>query len=179
MAIVLAVLLVLGFIVGKVRARRDTYDNFIRRCNGSEECLSVLQAHFPECFDRAKTFAGYDQAVLVGCLNGQAGKPLFQVLSLSGQLHEAMQHRPVFQETVSGHDDTAPASSAILQIESEPPGAQLRIEDTDYGETPYFGDNRFPPRVIHVQLRLRGYRTWRGTFRGGAAAKLSAKLIRN
>ncbi len=69
-------------------------------------------------------------------------------------------------------------STPTLTVSSEPPGAAVWVNDAELGTTPLRIDNRFPAGRVPVQVRLKGYRTWKGTFTGGANANLEVKLKR-
>ena len=69
-------------------------------------------------------------------------------------------------------------SAPTLSVESEPSGATVWIGDTAVGTTPLRLDNRFSEKRVPIQVRLKGYRTWKGTFAGGEAAHIDAKLKR-
>jgi len=70
------------------------------------------------------------------------------------------------------------AGSHMLQISSEPPGATVSIGGNIVGKTPLFIDNAYAPDEIRVELSLRGYRPWTGTFRGSQDQSVSATLLR-
>jgi serine/threonine protein kinase len=67
----------------------------------------------------------------------------------------------------------------VLRLSSEPDGAEVRINGTPVGQTPLFLDNLYPPGDIKVELRLRGYTPWVGTFRGSEDAQISQQLQRS
>jgi serine/threonine-protein kinase len=71
----------------------------------------------------------------------------------------------------------APASP-VLTIHSEPPGAAVVVNGEELGTTPLALDNLYPEEPIPVQLRLKGYRPWKGTFPGGEHSRLDVKLQR-
>lgn len=71
----------------------------------------------------------------------------------------------------------APASP-MLTIHSEPAGASVLVNGKELGTTPLALDNVYPDEAIPVQLKLKGYRPWKGTFRGGQPAQLDVKLQR-
>ncbi len=71
----------------------------------------------------------------------------------------------------------APASP-VLTIHSEPPGASVLVNGKELGTTPLALDNLYPGEPIPVQVRLKGYRTWKGTFPGGQHSRLDVKLQR-
>jgi serine/threonine-protein kinase len=68
--------------------------------------------------------------------------------------------------------------SPVLSIVSNPPGATVLVEGQDVGTTPFAVDNLYPDRPISVQLKLKGYRTWKGTFRGGQPVEFQVALER-
>ncbi|MCY1043383.1 protein kinase [Corallococcus sp. bb12-1] len=65
-----------------------------------------------------------------------------------------------------------------LTIRSEPSGAKVMVDGVDMGVTPLVMDNAYPARSIPVQLKLRGHRTWTGSFMGGMKADVDAQLSR-
>lgn len=68
---------------------------------------------------------------------------------------------------------------AILLITSEPDGARVKINGQVVGTTPYSQDNIYPEDAeLKVEVSLRGYKPWTGTFRGGQSATLEAQLRR-
>lgn len=69
------------------------------------------------------------------------------------------------------------APPPVLYVDSEPSGATIRVGETILGETPYVGENPYTGDVP-IQLTLKGYKPWKGTFKGGAEAKIDAKLKR-
>jgi hypothetical protein len=72
-----------------------------------------------------------------------------------------------------------PASPApMMSVSSEPSGAPVRINGTSVGETPIFMDNIYPPDMTaKVEIVLKGYRPWTGTFPGGQPAHIEANLV--
>lgn len=69
------------------------------------------------------------------------------------------------------------APPPFLYVHSEPSGATITVGDTVLGETPYVGENAYTGEVP-IRLTLKGYKPWRGTFEGGAEARISATLKR-
>jgi serine/threonine-protein kinase len=69
-------------------------------------------------------------------------------------------------------------AAPLLQIDSQPQGAIIRIGDHELGETPMYIENNYPDRKIEVRLSLKGYQPWKGTFSGGQAASVYATLKR-
>ncbi len=70
-----------------------------------------------------------------------------------------------------------PEPGALLFVNSEPAGADVYIGESKVGQTPWAVENRWPRgQEIHVSLRMRGYRTWTGSFVGGKKATVSATL---
>ncbi len=63
-------------------------------------------------------------------------------------------------------------------IDSEPPGATVRIYGEDFCCTPYSTQNLWPATTVDFQLLLKGYRPYAGKFRGGEDASVHAKLKR-
>lgn len=66
----------------------------------------------------------------------------------------------------------------LLSIQSEPEGALVTIDGTEIGTTPLVLDNTYPQLKISVQITLKGYKPWKGSFTGGEPASLEAKLKR-
>ncbi|MCY1015943.1 serine/threonine-protein kinase [Pyxidicoccus sp. MSG2] len=71
-----------------------------------------------------------------------------------------------------------PMPSPILSIVSNPSGATVLVEGQDVGTTPLAVDNLYPDKPISVQLKLKGYRPWKGTFRGGEPVEFKVALER-
>jgi hypothetical protein len=71
----------------------------------------------------------------------------------------------------------APAAIVIL-IKSEPAGAEVSVEGTPVGVTPWAADNAWGAGPVHVTLTAPGYRAWTGTFPGAQPARLEAHLQR-
>ena len=68
------------------------------------------------------------------------------------------------------------ASRGQALIDSEPSGAQLWAFGRMIGITPWAGDNRFGSGEI--ELRLDGYKTWRGQVPDQDEAKLAVKMTK-
>ncbi|MCP3061041.1 protein kinase [Myxococcus sp. K38C18041901] len=71
-----------------------------------------------------------------------------------------------------------PMPPPVLMLTSEPSGATVLIGDKSVGTTPLALDNLYPEGPVAVQVRLKGYRMWKGTFPGGEPARLEATLQR-
>ncbi|MFY1829174.1 protein kinase domain-containing protein [Myxococcus fulvus] len=71
-----------------------------------------------------------------------------------------------------------PMPPPVLMLTSEPSGATVLIGDKPVGTTPLALDNLYPEGPVAVQVRLKGYRLWKGTFPGGEPARLEATLSR-
>jgi serine/threonine-protein kinase len=69
-------------------------------------------------------------------------------------------------------------AAPVLTIHSEPPGATVWLDGKEVGTTPVAMENLYPATSIPVQVRLKGHRTWKGTFRGGESVQLEVKLER-
>ena len=69
----------------------------------------------------------------------------------------------------------AATDRGALVISSEPSGADLFINGTSMGRTPWAADNTWGGEV-KWEIRLKGYRTARGTFKGGEAQHLEPTL---
>jgi serine/threonine-protein kinase len=69
-----------------------------------------------------------------------------------------------------------PMPPPVLMLTSEPSGATVLIGDKPVGTTPLALDNLYPEGPVAVQVRLKGYRPWKGTFPGGEPARLEATL---
>jgi serine/threonine-protein kinase len=65
---------------------------------------------------------------------------------------------------------------AVLQIDSKPSGATIRVGGQELGQTPFITENTYPRNSIEVQITLPGYKPWRGTFKGGLNANIEARL---
>ncbi|NOK38622.1 serine/threonine protein kinase [Corallococcus exercitus] len=70
------------------------------------------------------------------------------------------------------------APTPLLSIRSEPSGATVLVDGVVVGVTPLAMDNTYPSRSIPVQLKLKGYRAWTGSFMGGRKADVAAELKR-
>ncbi|RKI35569.1 serine/threonine protein kinase [Corallococcus sp. AB004] len=68
--------------------------------------------------------------------------------------------------------------SAVLSIRSEPSGATVVVDGVEVGVTPLVMDNVYPARSVPVQLKLKGYRVWTGSFMGGKKSDVAAELKR-
>ncbi|RKG63048.1 PEGA domain-containing protein [Corallococcus sp. CA054B] len=68
--------------------------------------------------------------------------------------------------------------SAVLSIRSEPSGATVLVDGVEVGVTPLVMDNAYPARSVPVQLKLKGYRVWTGSFMGGKKSDVQAELKR-
>ncbi|MHA7633032.1 serine/threonine-protein kinase [Corallococcus sp. M7] len=68
--------------------------------------------------------------------------------------------------------------SAVLSIHSEPSGATVLVDGVEVGVTPLVMDNTYPARSVPVQLKLKGYRVWTGSFMGGKKSDVTAELKR-
>jgi hypothetical protein len=71
-----------------------------------------------------------------------------------------------------------PTPAAVVLITSEPTRSTVRIEGTEVGTTPWAADNTWGPGLVKVEVSHPGYRTWTGSFGGGAQARLDAHLQR-
>lgn len=72
-----------------------------------------------------------------------------------------------------------PQVVSTLSIQSEPSGAAVSVDGTPMGTTPLYVDNVYPAgRDIPVQVTLKGYKPWKGSFTGGQAATLDVTLTR-
>jgi serine/threonine protein kinase len=68
---------------------------------------------------------------------------------------------------------------AVLSVNTQPSGAAIRIDGADLGETPLLMDNFYPRgQSVKLEIVLKGYRSWTGTFRGGEAARFEVTLER-
>ncbi|MBZ4370532.1 serine/threonine-protein kinase [Corallococcus sp. AS-1-6] len=68
--------------------------------------------------------------------------------------------------------------AAVLSIRSEPSGATVLVDGVEVGVTPLVMDNVYPSRSVPVQLKLKGYRVWTGSFMGGKKSDVAAELKR-
>lgn len=74
--------------------------------------------------------------------------------------------------------DLSQRPSPVLFIDSEPSGAQVKLAGKSAGATPLVLDNTFPEGPVPIELSKKGYRTWKGTFAGGQAARVVTPLER-
>lgn len=70
---------------------------------------------------------------------------------------------------------TATRGTPILQVQSTPEGATVKIDGRTIGETPLFLENLYGGEVS-ITLTRRGYEPWTGTFEGGEARQLEVEL---
>ncbi|MCP3103766.1 protein kinase [Myxococcus sp. K15C18031901] len=87
------------------------------------------------------------------------------------------------RHTVSGRlmasmDRPMAMAAPVLMLLSEPTGATVLVDGKSVGTTPLALDNLYPEGTVPVQVKLKGYRTWQGTFPGGQATRLEVKLQR-
>ena len=75
------------------------------------------------------------------------------------------------------HEASAP-KTPILTVDSQPSGARVKIDGAEVGQTPYYSDNRYAAGPVKLQLSLKGYRDWNGTFDGGEEAVVSVALVK-
>ncbi|MCY1080789.1 serine/threonine-protein kinase [Archangium lansingense] len=67
----------------------------------------------------------------------------------------------------------------LLSIQSQPEGATVVVDGTEIGTTPMVLDNTYASgQDIPVQLTLKGYKSWKGTFTGGKPESLEVRLRR-
>lgn len=71
-----------------------------------------------------------------------------------------------------------PPKGPVVTIDSWPTGARVRIDGSDVGQTPYYSDNHYHPGPVKLQLSLKGYRDWSGTFDGGCDAVVGVTMQR-
>ncbi len=84
---------------------------------------------------------------------------------------------PSAQRMVRSAFSTTPSKPPPLVINSEPPAARVVVNGQDKGTTPLVMDNDYPPgEEISVELTLRGYKPWKGTFTGNAPARFDVRL---
>lgn len=84
---------------------------------------------------------------------------------------------PAAQRVVRSAFSTSPSKPPPLIINSEPPEALVVVNGQDKGTTPLVMDNDYPPgEEISVELTLRGYKPWKGTFIGNAPAQFEVRL---
>jgi hypothetical protein len=83
----------------------------------------------------------------------------------------------LFAKTVGVRLPSSPAP--LLSVSSDPAGAAVRINGASVGQTPIFMDNLYPAgQSAKVEIVLKGYRPWTGTFHGGEPARVEADLER-
>jgi eukaryotic-like serine/threonine-protein kinase len=68
--------------------------------------------------------------------------------------------------------------AVVILITSEPTGAEVSVEGSRMGVTPWAADNTWAKGPVNVTLTAPGYRPWTGTFPGGRPARLEAHLQR-
>ena len=108
------------------------------------------------------------------------GTPLFAVgiiaaLAVGGWFYGGDLWRSVQRYLPVGRS----AEAAFLKVDSQPSGARVMVGETELGFTPLVMDNIWPVgRSIEVEVILEGHQTWRGTFEGGRAQSLEARLKR-
>lgn len=89
----------------------------------------------------------------------------------------AIRHRlPTWMQLAPAHPGIY--GKAMLRIESEPPGAAVRVGDEELGLTPYLADNDYPDGANAFTLELKGHQPFRGTFPGGRDFTVRAALKR-
>ncbi|HLL54670.1 MAG TPA: serine/threonine-protein kinase [Myxococcaceae bacterium] len=67
----------------------------------------------------------------------------------------------------------------MLQLDSMPEGATVKINGEDVGRTPLFLDNVYPKGAqVEVKLFLPNHKVWTGTFTGGENANIEVKLTK-
>ena len=68
------------------------------------------------------------------------------------------------------------AAAVVVFITSDPTGAQVSVEGSPLGVTPWAADNTWPNGPVNVTLTASGHRPWTGTFSGGRPARLEVRL---
>jgi eukaryotic-like serine/threonine-protein kinase len=68
--------------------------------------------------------------------------------------------------------------AVVVFITSEPTGAEVSVEGSPVGVTPWAADNIWDKGPVNVTLTAPGYRPWTGTFPGGRPARLAVHLQR-
>jgi hypothetical protein len=66
----------------------------------------------------------------------------------------------------------------MLRVDSEPSGADVFLGDTLLGQTPYAGDNEYPPGKYRLRLVLPGHQPFAAQVEGGRHAEIRAQLKR-
>jgi hypothetical protein len=67
-----------------------------------------------------------------------------------------------------------------LLVDSDPPGADIRIDGRTLGQTPWAAENGYARGAkVTVTLSRHGFRTWTASFVGGEPVTLHAKLERS
>ena len=113
-------------------------------------------------------------------LRGSLGRALLTgliLLLVSGAVWLAVPH---MKPLLSRLQHTAGPTPQVftLSISSEPAGATVLVDGTEVGTTPLFVDNLYPERDIPVRLTLKGYKPWKGSFKGGEPVTLEVRLKR-
>jgi hypothetical protein len=83
-----------------------------------------------------------------------------------------------FVESLVAERPQGAYGTALLRIESTPPGAQVLLGDQLLGETPYLGDNDLPAGAHRVRLIKSGYQPATASFEGGRDVELKINLRR-
>jgi hypothetical protein len=111
-------------------------------------------------------------------VSGGSKRRVLRVLSLAvaalgAAAVAAFMLMPSLQHALPFKLPTGPSRS--LLITSEPSGADVRIDGSKVGQTPFAQDNRFNGKV-QLELRLEGYEPFRDTFSGGRDVHIAATL---
>ncbi len=69
----------------------------------------------------------------------------------------------------------AHAPRGVLVVSTTPSGAELWLAGNKVGRTPWAADNRFVGKTKY-EVRAKGYKTAKGTFEGGAEARIDVEL---
>ena len=108
-------------------------------------------------------------------------RPLVKLLVLVAVAGAILKALPYLQPRLNAvRYSIGPKPQALtLSIDSEPSGATVSVDGTVVGTTPLFIDNIYPSsQSIPVQLTLKGYKPWKGSFTGGEPARLEVRLKR-
>jgi eukaryotic-like serine/threonine-protein kinase len=105
------------------------------------------------------------------------GVPLVLV---AGALGWAVLHADTLRQRLGRNaNESVSRPSLSISISSEPQGATVTIEGEKLGTTPMALENVYPAaQDVPIQLTLKGYKPWKGVFRGGEPVVLDVQLKR-
>ena len=108
------------------------------------------------------------------------GRTLGKLLALVGVVGAGVVALPYLKPRLMAvRYAVAPAQApSTLSIQSDPSDATVTVDGTVVGTTPLFIDNIYPSQEIPVQVTLKGYKPWKGSFMGGQPVSLDVRLTR-